>query len=441
MTVEFKASAGKDEHKASVKDTAADSAGLNLLSAHDGAKEGGAIQPSLRLALSGASNHANDGGLAITPIPEFASQKSAAPGAGLEKTEKRLAQGPAQADRAGPVLAPAAKDAWTETGLGLPRDASPAEYWGRVVDHINSNARNPLDVTTKAIHDSRVVGFGETHDPKDNGFVKFGAENMAAFKAAGMTHLAVEVPSNLQGVLDNFQRTGVLNIPDHLMKDGKPDRSDVALGALNVFRNRIHEDPGYVNLLKAARANGVKLVAVDKPDVLAGFAHPEKMTQQDKIQAARRVLSPEVTAERNKYMAQAMEGILDGKLSPLLKGSAPAKVGFWAGNLHVGDSRGQAAITPAGEMLAQHLAANGEHYASLFGQAGSHRLGFPSTMFALTPFVQRPAAIATRDANGQPNVLGGVKESQYPSAFTNGNLSDFDYVLLFPRTTGQGTHN
>jgi hypothetical protein len=123
---------------------------------------------------------------------------------------------------------------------------------------------------------------------------------------------------------------------------------------------------------------------------------------------------------------------LDGRVSPLPRGSQTAKVGAWFGNDHVRDSHGSEAHPTAGEILRKQLASKGERYTSIYGQANSSGSLNPPTMLSLTPEVRRPAAIATRGADGEPNALGRVKEAEFPIPQQHSQLSDWDYVMLFP---------
>jgi hypothetical protein len=145
---------------------------------------------------------------------------------------------------------------------------------------INSYGEDPLDVAQRAMREHRVLGLGEWHW-SPNPFRVFGAEVMPRLREAGATHLALEIAATSQPLLAAFAASGDI------------DRFELPY---------MLRDVDYVNILKAARSQGMKLVAVDHPDI------------------------------RDEHMVSSISTILDA--------DPAAKVVFWVGGGHLKDGRG-----------------------------------------------------------------------------------------------------
>lgn len=152
------------------------------------------------------------------------------------------------------------------------------EVLDKVRREIRTNNLEPEEVVPALMRDVRVLGLGETHYP-DNPQREFGTKMMPELAKNGATHLAIEVDSYKQPILDEFMKTGQLDI-----KELPP----------------LLRDPEFMKMLSSARASGMKIVAVDD--------HSER-------------------SNRDEEMARNIENILEQ--------NQKNKVVFWVGSAHL----------------------------------------------------------------------------------------------------------
>lgn len=149
---------------------------------------------------------------------------------------------------------------------------------------LNQHGVTPESLLPNLMRDNRVLALGEGHtnnEPQEKMLIK----TMADLKAAGATHLALEISDDHQPALEKFMATGEL---------------DPSLPA------SVTQNPVYVEMMKAARREGLQLVAVD-------MVHPQN---QD-------------TPQRDPYMAH--------KIDEVLAADRDNKVVFLIGERHIDD--------------------------------------------------------------------------------------------------------
>lgn len=253
----------------------------------------------------------------------------------------------------------------------------PREQAEQVRSEIEQNGRDPLDVAAEAMKNNRVVAFGESHLP-DNPQRVLGAEAMQRLRDSGATHLAIEAPMWVQPYLDEFMRTGNLDVSQlpPLLRDDE-----------------------YIQMLQAARAAGLKIVAVDAN---------QQYNEGDRNDGPRR-------GDDRPY--QDRDRIMADNIDAILRENPNNKVVFWVGSLHL-----QNRENPPG----QHRTA-----AEILKQKYSVATIVPITdwdrgiglypLGEITADIDRPAAVATRDT---PN-LAGLKQHDIPN-------SSYDYVFIYP---------
>lgn len=158
---------------------------------------------------------------------------------------------------------------------------------------INTCGEEPAEVLLRAVSEYRVVALGEIHLGR-NAHRVYCARMMMRLKAAGATHLALEIDAEDQPVLDLFADSGAL------------DRGKLPC---------LLRDDCYFELLKAARQAGLKLVAADT--------------------RSRRW--------RDRHMADTIGAVLDA--------DPQARVVFWVGGGHLLDRRGDRPVSTAAVLL------------------------------------------------------------------------------------------
>lgn len=233
---------------------------------------------------------------------------------------------------------------------------------------INKTGKDPATVVVEAVKDNKVVMLGEQHVPSPNGLRKMIAETIPKMKEAGATHFAIEWPAKYQDILDRFMKTGEFTKED-MEKLPKP-----------------FFDPDYVEVLKAARKAGLKLVAVDSDDQ-----------------------SP--SADREKTIAD--------NIKKIVKADDKNKVVVLCGMLHAIDGDHHEDKYPrAGKILRKE-----EIPTAIFGS----EVGFgrpPSSLYPFSCGVKKPVAVPTKGEIGKLPLVA-KKGQPYP-------LSQFDQVLIFP---------
>lgn len=141
---------------------------------------------------------------------------------------------------------------------------------------ILQKGQNPSEGLTRLMKDNKIILLGEQHDA--NPHRNAGDDYVRALAKGGATHIAIEADPHEQELIDNFMKTG--------------DTSQL-LGWM--------QSSEYLDILRAARESGLKIVAIDNKSV----------------------------RDRDGYMAQGVRDIVESDPN--------AKVIVWIGSNHVSD--------------------------------------------------------------------------------------------------------
>ncbi|HEY9679117.1 MAG TPA: hypothetical protein V6C76_13995 [Drouetiella sp.] len=228
---------------------------------------------------------------------------------------------------------------------------------------INKAGQDPTKVVSDAMKDNRVVAFGESHE-SPNPQRDFLAQSMADLKKAGATHLAIEAPNTIQPALDEYMKTGKLD-PSVLPGDWN--------------------SPDCLKILESARANGLKIQAVDIP-------HGKAFGSVDR------------------------DGAMAENVGNILKDDPNNKVVFWAGSQHLNQSGSKDFPTAADTLKKQYSMATINPIYSRGEGGGGNVLG------EVTEGVKAPVAVKGSDAP----TFGSLQP------FSGQHARDWDYTIVYP---------
>jgi hypothetical protein len=201
---------------------------------------------------------------------------------------------------------------------------------------ISAHGKEPIAVLTELMRQNRVLGLGEKH-ASPNPQRDFGAEVFPKLKEAGATHLAVEIHSSHQHILDRFQRG---------MPFTKAD-GDAIPGLLK------YKD--FTAILESARSSGLKIVAADTN-----------------------------AGHRDSHMAKTISGILEADPN--------SKVVFWVGRHHLASSYSY-------DTLAVQYLRKKYDVATVTDSIQDKRFrGMPGSAFLAASDLQAPVIVRTADA-------------------------------------------
>lgn len=252
--------------------------------------------------------------------------------------------------------------------LNLPEGDTAA----RVRSDINRYGTSPDDAAVELMKRNRVLGMGEYHEDGSQ-FRATGIEIIERLKSAGATHLAVEMPSNLRPLYEQFEKTGV--IPDGMLT-----------GLWNT--------PDFRELVTKARTAGLKVVPVDLPRPWDG-----KWSQRD------------------PHMAKLTGDILDS--------DPGSKVVLWLGAMHLVNMDGKARdqYTTAGTILKDRYP----------GQiATMEHVRIADRLLGLTTDLEKPTSVRTRGT-----AVGSLKESAYIQEKGQLPHDGWDYAVIYPLKDGK----
>lgn len=250
----------------------------------------------------------------------------------------------------------------------------------KVLGEINLYGEPPETVIKDLMAKNRVLAVGESHQTP-NPQRDLIAQNMSALKEAGATHLAVEIPTSTQTILDQFQSTGKLDL------ESLP----------NMLR-----DQAYLQMLQAARDNGIKIVAVDRSDTPAATGKP---TPSD--------APTETLQTRDQTMASNIGKILDQNPSN--------KVVFFVGARHLNRSN-----IPDTRLAADYLKDKYDT-ATVKPVYANSRGEFIYPLSEITVGIEEPVAVSTERAKALGR-LPDSKLNQYDQEYER----DWDYIFIYP---------
>ncbi len=278
---------------------------------------------------------------------------------------------------------------------------SPAEaiFWQGVVKpeqiiqlkrEINTTGQPPEQALLKAASDSTVIGLGDVHTTRDNPARKLYADMMPKLAKVGVTDLAMELPTSLQPVFDEFMRTGKWNIP--------ADQSRIDY---RVLSNIIKYVPDLAKIFEQARLSGIRIACVDA----AGAAFPQ---------------IPET--QRNEAMARNIESIVKAK--------PDSKVAFLTGSYHLEQGQNHLQTPTAVELLRKDNLKVTTFHPQLGGERDQHT-GYNPQRFALYPLtneISQPVSVPTAQTREFGKLPLWMPGGDTPS----NTLSNWDNILIFP---------
>ena len=167
------------------------------------------------------------------------------------------------------------------------------------LDEINKVGEDPTKHVSDAMRHNRVLMIGEQHSA-DGPMHKFGADAMKDLKAAGATHLALEMP---QSQLDKYNKSRDLkDLPE-------------------AFRTE-----NFGKMIDNARASGMKIVGIDNG-----------------------------TGDVDGKAAQERDNFMAGKIKTILDADKNNKVVFWSGMMHGADTTAGASRSAADILRSQKV--------------------------------------------------------------------------------------
>jgi len=254
----------------------------------------------------------------------------------------------------------------------------------KVLGEINQYGADPQSILKSLMEKNRVVAMGETHQsPNPQRDVTTAA--MPALKAAGATHLAIEAGTEIQSALDEFNKTGKL------------DRSVLPI---------LLRDNDFMNMLNAARENGIKVVAVDA-------------SQPENPNASNRDHGPYVN--RDEIMANNIGKILDGEqVNP----GQPNKVIFFVGSAHL-NSYDNHTYRAAGPLLKEKYST--ATVRPIYEESRGNRT-YP--LSEITSGLRSPVGVSNREARTLGNLPTSIRQQSTLEEYNR----NWDYTFIYPDT-------
>lgn len=271
-----------------------------------------------------------------------------------------------------------------EADMRLTADGIKPEQIERATARLNEIGQDPRKMILDAVKNSRVVAIGETHTVP-NGLQEDGTALMSQMKAAGLTHLAVEVKKDQQGMLDDFL-------------SGKITSDEFKKNFFGTTETNGRGDD-WMKMMKTAHDAGIKVVAVDDYDDLG--AHIDQLG-----------IDPKVAERRDNAMAGGVADIIDK--------DPRAKVMLWLGSDHLEQGTGRYGNETAGELLRQKAAKDGFNLTVISAQLEDLARG-DNSAGALAGMAGRPVAFNTAAAGGEVQDLLGTRGKK------------FENVILYPK--------
>ncbi|MCA9801025.1 MAG: hypothetical protein KC777_03515 [Cyanobacteria bacterium HKST-UBA02] len=249
-----------------------------------------------------------------------------------------------------------------------------AEQAALLRTEFETNSKAPFATLSSLMRANDVVGIGEIHyvtGHSNNPIRDLGPTAIRTLAAAGATHLALEIPHTLQPLLDNFEKTEVI------------DQTRLA---------PTQQTQDYLKILEAARACGLKLVAIDVPEPWRTEVAP-----------------------RDIQMAGAIKSILSSK--------SGSRVVAWIGSMHLEHGEGRSGLCAA-ELLKQQ----GVKIASVGSEVPDVNTVLSKVVPDLTKTVSIDMAKATE--------IGNLDHIDRHNPYSVGaKYNWWDHVIVFPRST------
>lgn len=271
----------------------------------------------------------------------------------------------------------------TAGDVRLAADGVTAEQLERAGNRLNQVGQEPRQMILEAVRNSRVTAIGETHT-QPNGLQRDGAQLIPEMKRAGLTHLAVEINKDQQGLLDDFLKGKITRDQFKQKFFGSADTNG--------------QGDDWLQMAKAAHEAGIKVVAVDN--------------YRDDSSIDIRGFDQKTAAQRDGSMASMIGDILDK--------DPKAKVLFWVGSDHLEAGIGRYGNQTAGELLRQKADRDGFKLTVMAQQLEDSSTG-GSSGGALAGMSNRPIGFNTKTAGREVTDLLGARDKK------------FDNILLYPK--------
>lgn len=282
----------------------------------------------------------------------------------------------------------------TAYGAGFERQSLSSDEQMRVGEEL-AQGRDPLELISQLGKDEslRVIAFGETHfDPPMQAMT---VEAIGKLGELGFTHVALEMDSKCQGIIDDY------------MKSGDEAAMRKALGPVAVTDY-------WAPRIVAAREAGLKVVAMDK--------HLEKSRQpfssKEEADASHKA-EAEFDLQRDQIMFDNVDAILAGDPS--------ARVILIGGSGHYGEQSHDPEHPTLGHKLKEKYP---DAVATFVSQTDT------ATVDTLYPFLEgldAPIIVPTHGADGASTGIDDLRRNQRPLGTRgSGWYRDWDYIAMFP---------
>jgi hypothetical protein len=222
------------------------------------------------------------------------------------------------------------------------------------------------------------------------------------------SRLAIELPENLKPVFDKFNagKPGSdLEIPDKL-------EGEYGKEALDLLKKVKEHSPDLIDMWKAARDNGIKVVPIDNTSVVMKDGDPRK-NQED--------------AKRDQHMKD--------KLLEMVKEDPKSHVVAELGSLHAARATDDKPPRSAADMLFRdpEFKKMGGKIETFFGQIGQGP-GITSPLWPATLEMEKPLSVKTKGADGKPNPVGALPIFSDPrtNRVFGYDLNAYDNVITYP---------
>ncbi|MBX9669086.1 MAG: hypothetical protein K2X93_15785 [Candidatus Obscuribacterales bacterium] len=277
----------------------------------------------------------------------------------------------------------------------------------KATKYIEDKGKDPKAAILESVKNNHVTFLGEIHTVGTENPHREMVRDALKEMPAG-SRFATELPDVLKPVFDKFnasKKGSDFEIPDKL--DGP-----YAKEALELLRKVKEKSPDIIDMWKAARDNGIKVVPIDNASSVMPDSDPNKAAE---------------TARRDQNMKD--------HLLKMVKDDPMSKVIAELGNLHgTRRSNDKDAFKSAATLLSEDADFKklGGKIQTFYAQiAEGHGVG--GALFPATLAMDKPRTVGTKQ-DGKPNDVGKVPIFGSPrvNAHFGHNLDSFDNVIVYP---------
>lgn len=259
-----------------------------------------------------------------------------------------------------------------------------AQHLKDIRQEIIDNGEEPVDALVSAMKENRILAIGEGHyeiEPQRD----LGAKIIPLLKEAGATHLAIEVPENIQSYINEYEKTGKLaveKLPCLLQSDN------------------------YIRILDAARRNDIKVLAVDRS--LYNFKNDMIYADYDGVGMQQ--------PSRDQVMAT--------NIGNILRDTPNSKVIFWVGSGHLHQNHN--GIQPKYRNASTLLKDAGYSICTFRGEYGC-KSNSPSLLMQIAGDTNSPVSISTN----KTKKLGDLTVYN-PQVRPVNQYKEWDQIIIYP---------